>query len=118
MLSIRIDRVLEECYQLEKMHNEYYGLCGELEDTIKVLDSMASTRHMTGKLRRQGDIMEEQRETLRQMALGLDGVAACYRRCEKRICDNCEQTAASFPREDVRTTDLNSLREMLNRVVY
>lgn len=88
MFSIKIKQVFDGCYQLEKMHNEYYQLCDELEDAVKMLDSMASTRHMTEKLRRQAEIMEEQREMLRQLALVLDIAASCYRRCEKRICDN------------------------------
>lgn len=118
MFSIKIERVFEECYQLEKMHNEYYQLCGELEDAIRMLDSMASTRHMTEKLWRQVEIMDEQQEMMRQLALGLDSVSFCYRKCEKWICDNCEQTVAAFPREDAGTTDLNRLGELLNRIIY
>lgn len=118
MFSIKVEHIFEECCQLEKMHNEYYQLCGELEDAVRILDSMASTRHMTEKLKDKAGIMEEQQEMLRQLALGLDSVSFCYRKCERWICDNCEQTVTAFPREDAGTTDLNRLGELLNHVIY
>lgn len=118
MFSVRLDRMCDDCVQLERQMSELNQLNMDLEYAIRALSSLSGMDDLIARLRTQKSCMEAEHIHLGQMAQGLDKIILDYTSCENRICDNGEQSVIRYVRRDIGTNDFGRISGILGTITF
>ena len=117
MFSIVTNQVMEDCLQLEQCVSQLKTENMEMESIIREIGSLSGMDEVMTRLKSQHSGIREEIRILRQMMLGLDKTVLYYMNCERRICENVEQSMIQYVRREVGMNDFSQIADLLGKIL-
>lgn len=114
MFSILINNAIQECVHIEKQAAQLSSKVIELEQAMKAVRSLSGMEGIVTRLERLHQEMESEQMELHQMMWAFNKTILNYLSCENRICDNGEQNAALYARQEIGVNDFSDITKILS----
>jgi len=113
MFSINQIPIRDECNNLITETKKMYNLVSDVNDVISSLRTLTGLEGAISDLSRTRNNMLDEYDTIWQVTTVLEKTLTYYLRCEKDICNNCEENIVTYVRQKVMMNNFSGLESYL-----